>query len=114
MKKRFLVSLCLLGVTMLIAAGCRSPISEEQQKAFDDAKIVMQYFPLSSDGSFSFYFGPYQGGTAIIGPKEVAFWVKEGKGYTVNQAAKDVAPALEQAPENVKYDTAFIEAAHCE
>ena len=114
MTKRRLLSFCLVMIALSTAVGCRSPISKEQQKALDDVRIVMQYFPNFPDGSFIVYYGPYQGGTAIIGPKEVAFWVKDGKGYTVNQAAKDVAPALEQAPENVKYDTAFIEAAHCE
>lgn len=114
MKKRLLLNFCILIIALSIAAGCLSPISEEEKKAMDDVEIVCQYFTKLPDGSIVFSAGPYQGGTAIIGAQAEAFWVKEGKGYRVNQAAKDVAPALEQAPDTVKYDVAFIEAAHCD
>ena len=114
MKKRPLLNFCILIIALSIVAGCRSPISEEQQKSMDAVIFVYQYFPKSPDGSFVVHSGPYQGGTAIIGPNEMAFWVKDGKAYTVNEAAKDVAPELESAPNTVKYDDAFIDAAYCE
>lgn len=114
MKKRLLSGLVLLTAIILIAAGCQPSMTAEERKAFEDATAVMNYFPVSSDGSFGFSAGPYLGGTAIIGPSEMAFWVKDGKAYTVNQAAKNAAPELEQAPDTVKYDDAFIDAAHCE
>lgn len=114
MKKRHIVTMSIMLTAVLIVAGCRPSMTAEERKAFDDATAVMNYFPVSSDGSFGFSAGPYQGGTAIIGPNEMAFWVKDGKAYTVNEAAKDVAPELEPAPNTVKYDDAFIDAAHCE
>ena len=114
MKKQFLPGLVLLTAIILIANGCHPSMTAEERKAFDDATAVMNYFPVSSDGSFGFSAGPYLGGTAIIGPNEMAFWVKDGNAYAVNQAAKDAAPELEPAPDTVKYDAAFIDAAHCE
>ena len=114
MNNRFLLNLCILIIALSIAVGCFSPMSKEAKDAFDEAKIVFQYFPESPDGSFTFFAGPYLGGTAVIGPNEMAFWVKEGKAYTVNQAAKDAAPELEPSPDTVKYDDAFIAATHCE
>jgi hypothetical protein len=62
----------------------------------------------------SFFAGAYQDGTAVIGPNDMAFWVKDGKAYAVNQAAKEAAPELEQAPDNVHYDDAFIAATESE
>lgn len=114
MKKRRLFDFILSTLIILSVAGCQPSMTAEERKAFDDATVVMNYFPVSSDGSFGFSAGPYLGGTAIIGPNDMAFWVKDGKAYTVNQAAKDVAPELEAAPDTVKYDDAFIDAAHCE
>ncbi len=114
MKKRLLLEIVLLTAIILSTSGCYPSMTTEERKAFDDATAVMDYFPVSSDGSFGFFAGPYLGGTAIIGPNEMAFWVKDGNAYSVNQAAKDAAPELEPAPDTVKYDDAFIDAAHCE
>ena len=114
MKQRLFLNLCTLIAVMLFVAGCAGYMSKEEKNAFNEAKIVFQYFPESPDGAFIFFAGPYLSGTAVIGPNETAFWVKEGKAYTVNQAAKDAAPELEASPDTVKYDEAFIAAAHCE
>jgi len=112
MKKRYLVSLFMLTVTLIILTGCGSFPSEEERKVFKDATIVFDYFPRSPDGSVTFFAGAYQGGTAIVALNDVAFWVKDGKAYTVSDAAREVAPELEQAPDHVKYDYAFIVAAY--
>ena len=111
MKKWCFVNLLSLCAISLVLAGCFITASNEERKVFNDATIVFHYFPVSPGGSVSFTAGPYQGGTAIIGPNELAFWVRDGVAYTVNQAAKDVAPELEQAPDTVKYDDAFTAAA---
>jgi hypothetical protein len=107
MKKWFLASLVILSI---VNASCGWGLTKEARRAFDDATVVFHYFAKSPDGPITFNAGPYQGGTAIIGPREVAFWVKDGTGYVVNEAAKEAAPELAQAPESVKYDDAFIEA----
>ena len=111
MKNRRFVNLLILWAASLVLAGCSGTASKEERKAFNDATIVFHYFPVSPAGSVSFDAGPYQGGTAIIGPNELAFWVKDGEAYTVNQAAMDAASELEQAPDIVKYDEAFRAAA---
>ena len=111
MTKWILVSLVILSI---LSASCGFGWTKEQRRAFNDATIVTHFFAKAPDGSFVFYAGPYLGGTAIIGPKEEAFWVKDGTGYTVNDMAREAAPGLAQAPEFVKYDDAFIEAAHIE
>jgi len=113
MRQCLFLNVSALIALILFVAGCEGYMGKEEKKAFNQAAIVFQYFPESPDGSFSFFVGPYQGGTAVIGPNEMAFWVKEGKAYTVNQAAKDAAPELEFSPDTVKYDDAFIAAAHC-
>ena len=56
--------------------------------------------------------GPLQEWTGVPEPGEAAFWVKDGKVYAVNDAAREVAPDLEQAPDSIKYDQAFVDAAH--
>lgn len=114
MKQRLVLNVCTLIAVILFVAGCAGYMSKEEKDALNEARIVFQYFPDSPDGSFIFFAGPYQGGTAIVGPEDLAFWVKDGKAYSVNQEAKDRAPELEPAPDNVKYDDAFIDAAHCE
>ncbi len=76
-----------------------------------DVELVAHYFTLEPGGSLFFNAGPYKEGTAIIGPNDSAFWVKDGKAYTVNEAAKEVAPELQQAPEDIQYDLAFTAAA---
>jgi hypothetical protein len=114
MKKRLLVILLILSTALLILSGCPRSCGREDRKAFGDATTVFHYFPKSPDGLVSFYAGPYQDGTAIVAGKDVAFWVKDGKAYTVSNAAREVASELEQAPDHVKYDDAFIDAAYAE
>lgn len=107
MQKRPIVSLFVLGTALLALSGCAMRLSPAEQKGFDDAGLVMRYFPRAADGTFTFDFGPYQGGTATIGPNDMAFWVKDGIAYTVNQTARGAAPQLAQAPNTVTYDLMF-------
>jgi hypothetical protein len=58
--------------------------------------------------------GLYEGGTAIIDNAGAAFWVKDGKGYVVNELAREAAPELPRAPDDITYDDAFIAAALAE
>ena len=114
LSQRPLAGLCILITALVVLIGCLDGLSSQERKAFVDAQLVFQYFPRSPDGSVSFQAGPYRGGTAIVAGKDVAFWVKDGKAYTVSEAAREVAPELAQAPHHVKYDDAFIDAAYIE
>jgi hypothetical protein len=111
MKKRYLTSLFILTAALTILTGC-GVLSD--RNAFNDATTVFHYFPKSPDGTVTFFAAPYQGGTAIVALHDVAFWVKDGKAYTVSTAAKEVASELDQAPDYIKYDDAFIDAANAE
>jgi len=104
----------LLGLAALVAVvsvvGCGpSPYQK-------DVEVVARYFRSSStEQPLFFSAGSLQGGTAVLAvlaPGDAAFWVKDGKVYVVNDAARKVAPELEQAPESIKYDQAFVDAAH--
>jgi hypothetical protein len=77
-------------------------------KAFN---AVARYFPRPAE-PLVFHVGPLQGGNAVVvvGPEKSAFWVKDGKVYVVNDAARKVAPEAQQAPDNIKYDQAFAHA----
>jgi len=90
---------------VLIFLGC------ERDPYLEDIGAVAPYFR-SSAQPVVFHGGPLEGGTAVLGPGDAAFWVKDGKVHVVNDAARKVAPALEQAPPSIKYDQAFVDAAH--
>ena len=81
-----------------------------------DAMLVTEYMKAEDPAGTSVMFdlGSYQGGTAIISKGGKAFWVSEGVAYVVNNAAREAAPTLPQAPESISYDNAFIAAAHTE
>lgn len=83
----------------------------ERDPYLEDVAAVAPYFR-SSAQPVVFHGGPLEGGTAVLGPGDAAFWVKDGKVHVVNDAARKVAPALEQAPASIKYDQAFVGAAH--
>jgi hypothetical protein len=100
-------------IVALLVAGCGQGLSAEEKQAFDDAMVVSKYFAASSSEGMSFYCGPFRGGTAVISG-ELAFWVKDGKGYAVNEEARAAAPELPQAPDEIVYDDAFIDAAFVE
>jgi hypothetical protein len=80
----------------------------------EEARVVLPYLDkAAAQGKpLEFHAGPYRTGTAVLGPNDAAFWVKDGTGYVVNEAARFVAPDLKQAPDNVQFDATFIEAAH--
>ena len=90
---------------VLTLLGC------ERDPYLRDIEAVAPYFR-SSGAPVVFHGGPLEGGTAVLGPGEAAFWVKDGKVYVVNDTARKVAPELEQAPDTIKYDQAFVDAAH--
>ncbi len=113
-KSLHYASLLALGISLLVLAGCMDRMSKEEKAAFEDAKTVIQHLPQSPKGVVAFSAGPYQGGTAVLGEGEVAFWVKDGTGYAVNSAARKVAPELDWAPDNIQYDEAFITATEYE
>ena len=113
LKKRIVI-LCAVTVLMVLAGAVwiglelymRGPVLNE-------AVVVLPYIGSAvQGGSFVFDAGPYRDGTAVLGPNNMAFWVKDGTGYVVNEAAREAAPDLEQAPANIRFDHAFVEAAH--
>jgi hypothetical protein len=104
----FPISLIMLAFVLV---GCQDP---KERQLMSDGVSVSHYFHKSPDGSFTFEAGSFQEGTAIIGPNEMAFWVKDGTAYAVNDVAKKAAPDLESAPENIRYDLLFIAAAKSE
>ena len=72
--------------------------------------MVAHYFDKSASGGCVIKSGLYKDGVAIVGPVDMAFWVKEGKAYAVNEKARKAAPDLEPAPAEIRYDSAFIDA----
>jgi hypothetical protein len=93
----------ILAITFVIFGACTST------GGFGEAEVVLQYIidEEASAGSFSFEYGDYEGGTAVLSGEGLAFWVKDGVGYTVNDAAREVAPELEQAPESIHLNDEF-------
>ena len=81
----------------------------ERDPYLNDIEAGSLYFQ-SAAPPVVFHGGPLEGGTAVLGPGEAAFWVKDGKVYVVNDAARKAAPELEQAPLSIKYDQAFVDA----
>lgn len=110
MSKCHVPKLIVLSVALPILAGCMNSGSPEERQISGAIELVIEYIPEADDGTVSGDAGPYQGGTAIIGGPDMAFWVMDGTAYTVNEAAMEAAPDLEQAPDNIEYGTAFIEA----
>ncbi len=100
--------LAILAMMPLFTIGCA------READFGDADVVLQYIidEEAGAGGFSFTSGDYQDGTAVLSGQGLAFWVKDGVGYTVNEAARAVAPDLEQAPEHIQFDDDFQAAAH--
>lgn len=98
--------------------GClsHSAFDDASHRAFDDATIVLDHVveQEGGEGWFEFSAGAYQGGTAVLSGKGMAFWVKDGKGYVVNDKAREAAPKLPQAPDFVTFDDAFETAANSE
>lgn len=107
----------ILCVSFLSAGffGCSS-LSPAEKETFDEATVVLHYLAPQDkeEDGFSFYLGTFKEGAAILGDNGMAFWVKDGIGYVVNDSARKAAPDLEQAPESTKFDDAFISAAMAE
>jgi hypothetical protein len=111
MKRRAsIVSQVAILSVLAIAAGCFKPPD------FKGAQPVLDYLSKAAGPgqAMSFDVGEYQGGWAVIGQNGEAFWTKDGKAYYVNAAAKNIAPGIEKAPENVQFDDAFKQAAEAE
>ena len=100
---KFRASVALAVVVSLL--GC------ERDPYLKDIEVVAGYFRTSAQ-PVVLHAGPLEGGTAVLGPGNAAFWVKDGQVYVVNEAARKVAPELEQAPDSINYDQAFVDAAH--
>ena len=77
----------------------------------DDVGVIAPHLTRYGSGMIVFDAGPYRDGTAIVDSGGAAFWVKDGTGYVVNDAARQAAPHLPQAPEEIRFDAAFITAA---
>ncbi|MBW8036762.1 MAG: hypothetical protein FVQ79_14330 [Planctomycetes bacterium] len=109
-SRSFSLILCVLLLSSGLT-GCSS-ISSVEKATFDDATVVWEYLKPDSkeENSLSFHAGPFRGGTAVLGSNGRAFWVKDGVGYAVNDKARKAAPSLEQAPEDITLDDAFISA----
>ena len=82
-----------------------------EQALFNDLGLVTPFLPKLPSGALEVDLGEYQGGTAVLGMYDTAFWVKDGVPYTVSGAARLAAPNMKQAPESIQYDDAFIAAA---
>ena len=99
----------VLPLLLILLVGC---VPREEKQLFQQAVPAVNYLAKAANGApFSFYPGPYQGGTAVLGGNDEAFWVKDGKPYVVNDKAKKIAPDLEQAPSNIQYNEEFRAAA---
>ncbi len=94
-----------------IGCGCLSP---RERALFEDAKHVIPLLPKAADGSVRFSMGAFEGGTAVLGEQDAAFWVKDGVPYTVSEAARNAAPDMAHAPETIQYNEDFIAAAEAE
>jgi tetratricopeptide (TPR) repeat protein len=79
-----------------------------------DAMLAVPYLPASTSGSLRFDAHPFKNGTAVIGESDMAFWVSEGKVYTVSPQAQAAEPTLPKAPEGIQYDAAFMDDASSE
>ncbi len=112
--KKLIIVLCVICVLVMLAGAVWIVLGRHMSDpVFDAAVVVLPYIgSTAQSGQFAFHAGPYRGGTAVLGPKDMAFWVKDGSGYVVNEAARQAAPDLEQAPADIQYDDAFVEAAH--
>lgn len=96
-----------LMIVFTLAIGC------SRQADFGDAEVVLEYI-IAADASgagFSFGYGDFQEGTAVLSGGGLAFWVKDGVGYYVNDAAHAAAPDLARAPDSIQLDGAFRAAA---
>lgn len=104
MQHRVLSSVLVSALAVPVLTGC---LATSEREGLRDAGVVMHHLPVGEDGVLPFDFKPYQGGTAVVGLDEIAFWVKDGVGYWVSEAAREAAPELAQASENIRYDKAF-------
>ncbi|MCC6694155.1 MAG: hypothetical protein IT365_00865 [Candidatus Hydrogenedentes bacterium] len=104
-------SMILVCVGATVMMGCGYIWLPSERALLDDAKVVAPYLPESPGGSVAFDVGEFQGGTAVLGANDTAFWVKDGIPYTVSEAARSAAPNMKQAPESIQYNDAFALAA---
>lgn len=105
------MTVCMAATVMM---GCGYLWLPSERALFEDAQLVLTYLPKSPGGALAFDMGEFQGGTAVLGIDDTAFWVKDGIPYTVSEAARSAAPNMKQAPESIQYDDAFIAAAKAE
>ncbi len=99
---------CMIATFLLVSAfGCGYL---RDRALFQDARHVVPLLPKAADGSVHFSMGAFEGGTAVLGEQDTAFWVKEGVPYTVSEAARNAAPGMAQAPETIQYNEEFIAA----
>ena len=118
MRGAFLVAVIAIMSLGTMFTGCTNRINNASEtQAFQDAQIVMHYIAKTekqdraNPGHFTLQAGAYQGGTAVISQGGMAFWVKDGAGYVVNDTARRAAPDLQQAPDHIQFDAAFKAAA---
>lgn len=94
-----------LGLFLVHAARTSDPV-------FEEATVVLHYLAQQSQGGgFRFEAGTYEGGVAVLGAGNLAFWVKDGVGYAVSAEAREAAPDLAPAPDGIQLDAAFRAAA---
>lgn len=98
---------CALAV--IVAVGMAGLPGCEEDPYAKAVAAVSCYFN-TAESTVTFQVGPLAGGTAVLGAGESAFWVLDGTAYVVNDAARALAPEISQAPDNIKYDNAFLEA----
>lgn len=92
----------------LAVAGCKSREIRDLEKV---ASIYVSYLheQQSDAGSSSsmvmrFDTGELDGGTAVVCQGGEAFWVNDGKVYTVNDSARQIAPELPVAPGTITFE----------
>lgn len=93
----------ILAVAMAGLPGC-------QEDPYARAVTAVYCCLKSDESSITFQVGPLASGTAVLGAGESALWVLDDTVYAVNDAARALAPDLCQAPDNIKYDDAFLDA----
>lgn len=80
-------------------------------QAMRDADRVVRYLKCGLGAHFD--SGPIEGGSAVYDlERDLAFWVKDGTIHAVNARARQAAPELSQAPENITYDAVYEASCH--
>ncbi len=107
-----LKSTTTLIATLAVATGCAST---RMAACCDEVEVVQAYLldsvgPQGDSRMVSAHVGRYHGGTAILSETGLAFWVNDGIGYSVNDAAREIAPELNDAPAHVQFDNEFLAA----